>query len=209
MRTSSRQTSGECCRCNCDTDMFDVAYVARLMALLYRLRARGDRRNIWKEAVVRGRCWPNDLDINWHMNNARYLREADFGRFCLFIETGLWDVLKHRRETTTKDANILVSALQVQYRQSLRLADRFEVRSRINGWDENAFYSEQSINCTRTDRVACSFLVRLAVTPRTLTPQMLADDLTSGLCSSPALSPAMLRFKNNHRLTWSPTRTAE
>ena len=113
--------------------MIDVGYVTRVLALLWRLRAKETLRNIWVESTVSGRCWPNDLDINWHMNNARYLREADFGRFSSLIESGLWHCLWKRRQTGEKECNVVVSAIQVHYRQSVQLGDRFEIRSRVNG----------------------------------------------------------------------------
>ena len=184
--------------------MIDIGYVTRVLALLWRQRGKEKLRNIWVESVVSGRCWPNDLDINWHMNNARYLREADFGRFSLLMETGLWDCLLKRRQTVGKQCNVVVSAIQVQYRQSVHLGDRFEFRSRVNGWDDRAFYLEQWMTMERTKETACSFLVRLALVPRRLTPQMLVDDLQMRPISSPPLSPVMHRFRDNHRLNFSP-----
>ena len=34
-------------------------------------------------------CWPNHLDPYLHMNNSRYLREMDFGRYDFYVRTGL------------------------------------------------------------------------------------------------------------------------
>ena len=35
--------------------------------------------------VTKGVFMPSDLDFNLHMNNSKYLRELDFGRFSLYI----------------------------------------------------------------------------------------------------------------------------
>ena len=97
----------------------------------------------------------------------------------------------------------VISAIQVQYRQSVQLGDRFAIRSRVHGWDDRAFYLEQWMTMERTKETACSFLVRLALIPRRLTPQMLVDDLQMGPISSPPLSSVMHRFRDNHRLNFS------
>jgi acyl-CoA thioesterase FadM len=136
------------------------------------------------------------------MNNARYLRECDFGRTLLLLETGLWDALLQRRKNQMKDANLVVSAFQVQYRQSVELGDTFKIRTHIHGWDDKAFYLEQSMILEKNHQTAFILLVRLALTPRSLTPQMLIDDLRIGSIQSPTLSPAMQIFKENHRLTY-------
>lgn len=39
-------------------------------------------------SVLKMRTWPGDLDINFHMNNGRYLTLMDLGRFNLTIRSG-------------------------------------------------------------------------------------------------------------------------
>jgi len=182
--------------------MFDVGYFARVLSLLWRFKGKKKSENIFCETIVKSRCWPNDLDVNWHMNNARYLRECDFGRMSLLLETGLWEALLQRRKNQMKDANVVVSAFQVQYRQSVGLGDTFEIRTHIHGWDDKAFYLEQSMVLDKNHQTAFLLLARFALTPRSLTPQMLIDDLRIGSIQSPTLSPAMQIFKENHRLTY-------
>ncbi|CAF1207626.1 unnamed protein product [Rotaria sordida] len=172
--------------------MFDIGYAIRVIALLFRYKGNKKCKNIFSESVVKGRCWPNDLDLNWHMNNSRYLRECDFGRYSFLLETGLWNRLIERRKKGMKNSSIIVSALQVQYRQSVELGDRFEIRTRINGWDDKAFYFEQSIILEKNQQAAFSLIVRLVTIPRSLTPQMLIDDLQIGSIQSPKFSPAVV-----------------
>ena len=33
-------------------------------------------------------CWPNHIDPYLHMNNSRFLREMDFGRYDFYLRTG-------------------------------------------------------------------------------------------------------------------------
>jgi YbgC/YbaW family acyl-CoA thioester hydrolase len=173
-----------------------------MSSLFWRYKGKGKRKNLFDETIVKGRCWTNDLDFNWHMNNARYLRQCDFGRVSLILETGLWDAILIRRKNGMKDVSILVSALQVQYRQSVELGDRFEIQTRINGWDDNAFYLEQSMILNKNKQIAFLMLARFALTPRSLTPQMLVDDLYSGSIQSPTLSPIVQVFKDNYKLNY-------
>ena len=180
--------------------MLDLGYAIRVIALAWRYRGYKKHKNIFAESLVYGRCWLNDLDLNWHMNNARYLRECDFGRISFLIESGLWNVLLERRKKGMKDANFVVSAFQVQYRQSLELGDRFRIHTCLNGWDDKALYLEQWMVLEKNSETAFSLLVRGALTPRSLTPQMLIDDLQIGSIQSPALSPAVEIFRQNYRL---------
>ena len=41
------------------------------------------------ESVLKFRVWPTDLDVNFHMNNGRYLTIMDLGRVDLMLRTGL------------------------------------------------------------------------------------------------------------------------
>jgi len=183
--------------------MIDIGYAIRLMALIWRYKGKEVNKNVFSETVIHGRCWPNDLDLNWHMNNSRYLRECDFGRISLLLETGLWNVLLKRKKSGMKDANIVVSALQVQYRQSIELGDQFQIRTRINGWDDKAFYFEQAMIIDKNQETAFLMLIRFSLTPRSLTPQMLVNDLQIGSIQSPKLSPAIEAFKQNYKLNYS------
>jgi hypothetical protein len=61
---------------------------------------------------------------------------------CRVDETGLWDVLAQTRKTGMKDCNIGISAVRIHCRQNVELRDNFEIRTHINGWDDNDFYFE-------------------------------------------------------------------
>ncbi|UJR14246.1 hypothetical protein I4U23_001237 [Adineta vaga] len=181
--------------------MLDIGYFLRTIFLLKRYKGTKKDGDLFDDYVIDGQCWLSDLDINWHMNNSRYLRECDFGRTTFLIETGLWKVLLARRNTNMKDANLLVSAFQVQYRQSIELGDKFQIGTRLHGWDDHAFYFEQFIILDKNQEKVFSLLVRMALTPRHLTPQMLIDDLKRGSIQSPKFSFYMQNFSDNYKLT--------
>ncbi|CAF3737494.1 unnamed protein product [Rotaria sp. Silwood1] len=79
--------------------MLDIGYFIRALDIRLRYRfSQQKKKNLWIESVTHNYCGLSDMDMNWHMNNARYLREADFSRFALLGETGLWDAIKIRRK---------------------------------------------------------------------------------------------------------------
>ena len=86
---------------------------------------------------LRLRVLPNDIDINLHMNNARYLSIMDYARTHLLARSRLLEHIIHSRW------HPLVGAAWVTYRRSLPLFTRFTVASRIVCWDERWFYIEQ------------------------------------------------------------------
>ncbi len=88
-------------------------------------------------SVLRFRVWPNDLDVNIHMNNGRFLSVMDLGRFDLTFRTGLGRAMLRARWKP------LVGGVTIRYRRSLDPFERFELHTRILGWDEKWFFLEQ------------------------------------------------------------------
>ncbi|HIJ38034.1 MAG TPA: thioesterase family protein [Rhodospirillaceae bacterium] len=95
---------------------------------------------------------PNDLDINLHMNNARYLSVMDLGRADLLVRTGLWGRLWR------SGAHPVLAGSVVRYRRPLAPFQRYQLLSRLVGWDERWFYIEHRIESHQA--VACVALVK-------------------------------------------------
>lgn len=83
------------------------------------------------------RVLPNDLDVNLHMNNGRYLALMDLGRLDLILSSGLW-----RAVFGNKWVPIMSSAF-IRYRSELSPFQRFTLESRIVFWSEKKFVMEQ------------------------------------------------------------------
>jgi len=64
-----------------------------VLSLLVRFRPRV---SIWVGSRTPFRVLPNDLDVNRHMNNARYLAFCDLGRLDLMIRSGYWKEITGR-----------------------------------------------------------------------------------------------------------------
>lgn len=85
---------------------------------------------------LRLRVWPNDLDINLHMNNGRYFSVADLGRFDHGLRCGLW------REAFRRGWRPVAGDCTGRFSASLMPFQRFELHSRLLGWDAKWFYIE-------------------------------------------------------------------
>ncbi|MFZ5876302.1 MAG: thioesterase family protein [Nitrospirota bacterium] len=89
------------------------------------------------ESAVRFRVWPNDLDINLHMNNGRYLTIMDLGRLDLMLRAGLG------RAIVTRGWRPMVGTAVIRYRRGLAAFERCTLKTRIVSWDDKWFWLEQ------------------------------------------------------------------
>jgi acyl-CoA thioesterase FadM len=85
------------------------------------------------------RAWPNDLDLNFHVNSGRYVTFFDMGRIDLLIR------MKILRAVLRLGWRPLVGGAVIRYRRSVMPFERFVLRSRVMGWDEKWFYFEHRI----------------------------------------------------------------
>jgi acyl-CoA thioesterase FadM len=108
----------------------------RLLMIL-RSAMRRSALGVTDVSVVTLTVLPSDLDLNIHMNNGRYLSLMDLGRVDLMVRAGLW---KHARAAGWFP---VVAALRIDYRRSLMMFERYDLKSRVIGWDERWFYIEQ------------------------------------------------------------------
>jgi acyl-CoA thioesterase FadM len=111
----------------------------RIPALAIRQHLRPlPRLGVLDEDRVRMRVWPNDIDLNLHLNNARYLNLMDYGRTHLLARSGLLEhILRSRWQP-------LVGAVWMTYRRSLPVFSQFTLASRLVCWDERWFDLEQT-----------------------------------------------------------------
>ncbi|MBD5788024.1 acyl-CoA thioesterase [Cellulosimicrobium terreum] len=95
-------------------------------------------RGVLDASVTRMRVHPGDLDLYLHVNNGVYLQMMDVARSNLIADLGGFALLK--------DAGWypVVAASTMKYRRSLQLWDRFDITTRVLGWDERVIYLEQA-----------------------------------------------------------------
>jgi acyl-CoA thioesterase FadM len=110
-------------------------YIRLLMLALRMLRLT--RRGVLDDSRVCFRVWPNDCDINLHMNNGRYLSFMDLGRVHLIVQMGLL------RPIVRNGWKPVLAAAEITFIRSLAPLQKFELVTRVVTWDEKYVYMEQ------------------------------------------------------------------
>jgi acyl-CoA thioesterase FadM len=80
---------------------------------------------------------PHDIDINIHLNNGRYLTFMDLGRLDFTVRMGL------ARLFFKKSWVPVVASVGIRFRKSIGLFKKFELHTKIVGFDDRFVYIEQ------------------------------------------------------------------
>lgn len=129
----------------------DVARQLQLLRVLARPRPPVPGQTVLDPSVTTMRVRPADLDIYLHVNNGVYLQMMDVARTNYIADLGGFPLLRE------KGWYPVVAAQTVTYRRSLTLGQRFEITTRVVGWDERVVYLEQVF--TRGDDLCARGLV--------------------------------------------------
>ncbi|MDX9669116.1 MULTISPECIES: thioesterase family protein [unclassified Pseudomonas] len=90
--------------------------------------------NFRSATTIKFTAAPLDIDLNMHINNGRFLSLADLGRLHFLWSVGtLGGILKNGWMP-------LVGNVDIEYRKSIKLFQRFEVKTELLYWDEKWFY---------------------------------------------------------------------
>jgi acyl-CoA thioesterase FadM len=135
------------------------------------------RIGVLAEDTVRMRVWPNDIDLNLHLNNSRFLSCMDYGRMHLTVATGMLKLAIAEKWTP------LVGSVFITYRRSLPLFATFQLSSRVLCWDERFFYIEQTF--TFSGGLAAVAWVKGLFRGKdgNVTPQSIVDRVEPGVVS--------------------------
>lgn len=110
--------------------------------------------NINESDVCSLRVYPNDLDLNFHMNNGRFLSLMDIGRMRLSIRSGL-----HEKAMEKKWGFGVVGGLNITYLKSLAPFQSFILKTKLAGHCDGWFYIEQRIESR--EKLICAALVKV------------------------------------------------
>ncbi|MBO3103631.1 acyl-CoA thioesterase [Cellulomonas fengjieae] len=97
-------------------------------------------RGLFDPSVTRLRVRLGDLDFYRHVNNGVYLQMMDVGRSNYLADLGAFSLLKERGWYP------VVASSTMSYRRSLTLGQRFEITTRLLGWDPRCAYLEQTFS---------------------------------------------------------------
>jgi acyl-CoA thioesterase FadM len=134
---------------------------------------------VLEKDVLSMRVWPNDIDFNFHLNNARYLNVMDYGRMHLLARGGLLKPVMKARWVP------VVGAVWITYRRSLSLWAKYTLETQLTGWDERWFYMEQTF-LGEEGLVAVGWVKgALRDTDGAVPPQQVMDLVRPGIVSPP------------------------
>lgn len=85
------------------------------------------------------RVLPNDLDLNFHMNNGRYLTLMDLGRLHLMGVSGLLKIMLKKHWAP------MLGSVKVHFIRPLNLFDQYQLTTQVVYWDEKWIYIEQKM----------------------------------------------------------------
>lgn len=122
----------------------DLNYYFRMIAIDIQAHSSQNKdyeiKSIYEELVEKKTVWPNDIDRNGHMNNARYIRELNFSRRRLFSLNRIWPILRQ------KGMNLIVQSQMIRYRKDMKCWQNYIIRSKVIYWSDNpkdeCFYLE-------------------------------------------------------------------
>jgi acyl-CoA thioesterase FadM len=80
------------------------------------------------------RVWPNDLDVNGHMNNGRYMTISDLALIEYFTRAGLL------REAVRRGWRPMLGGSLISFRRGLKPFKRYTLRFAVSCWDERWSY---------------------------------------------------------------------
>lgn len=98
------------------------------------------------------RVLPNDLDLNLHMNNGRYLTIMDLGRLDLLRRNGILLPALRRKWFP------IVGEIQVMFFRPIGLLQKYSLHSKIEFVDDKWFVLSQVFKCG--DKVMATGLIR-------------------------------------------------
>jgi acyl-CoA thioesterase FadM len=142
----------------------------RLVWALFSWRLRGPA-SIWDVGVRSFRVWPSDLDIFNHMNNGKYGSLMDLARLDLLLRSGTWQRLRKLKWYP------VVVAETITFRKSLAPWQKFEIESRVAGWDAEGFLVDQRFTVDGEIYSQVWVRLRFLKNPRGIvTPQQILDE---------------------------------
>lgn len=123
------------------------------------------------KTAVSIRIMPNDLDVNMHVNNGRYLTLCDLTRVDFFVRSGLAKLMVKNKWSP------IISEHTMSYLRPIKVFSKVDIRMEITHFDEKYFY------CTHQFYLAGKLMAegtsKALVISKTgsLTPQFIMDQV--------------------------------
>lgn len=113
----------------------------RLFMLLFRLYRKPDPIDVLGITTTNLRILPNDLDLNMHMNNGRYLTVMDLGRIEFIVRNGILKLARKHKWMP------IAGGISIEYLRPLKLWQKYTITTQCVSWDDKWFYLAQKFEC--------------------------------------------------------------
>lgn len=140
------------------------------------------------ESVLHLRVWPTDMDLNFHLNDGRYISLAGLARVDLALRTGLL------RRAIKRGCYPVAGGIVIRYRREIRAMERFDLHSRLAGWDEKWMYFEHRFE-KKGDLAAIAYARGVMRTHKGPVPSADVLALVGWSAPSPPLPEAIERWR--------------
>ncbi|HET7275981.1 MAG TPA: thioesterase family protein [Longimicrobiaceae bacterium] len=141
-------------------------------------------------SVVVFHVLPNDLDINFHMNNGRYLSLMDLGRLDLMMRIGVM------RQLFRCKWRPVIGSLSIRFRRSLSPFQRYEIHTRLLCWDDKWMYLEQRF-MAGGEMAAIALVKGLFLQPNGTVPPQAVVDLANPDLESPPFPEVIVAWQRS------------
>lgn len=147
----------------------------RLVRLFIASLFSNEKVGLLDQTRLKFRVWFTDQDMFAHMTNSRYLSFADLGTINYILKSGSWGLLRKRGWFP------VICGQSMTISRMMSAPQRFEVRSRLVGWDNvyfgmlHEFYSRDRLTAQ------VKVIARFASRDRSkVSPQQMADLVEPG-----------------------------
>jgi acyl-CoA thioesterase FadM len=172
-------------------------YLRLLLTVLKALRGPGVRPG--ETVELRLRVLPNDLDLNGHMNNGRYLTVVDLGLVTMFVRSGFARLCLKNKWRPMGGGSI------VYFRRGLTLFQRYTLRFSLVGWDE--YWNYCRFEFVRGEEICATGFVKGAASRRGgLVPNAEIYPALGHAAASPALPDELRSWIESDQLLGSRVR---
>lgn len=128
-----------------------MSMLVRLSILLLKRIFWFKKQSIFDKTQTHFLVLPTDLDVNFHMNNGRYLSVMDLGRFDMLLKAKVFWTLG------LSGYYPVVVSESIRFKRSLSLFERYSIETQIESWDEKDFYLIQTFH-SKNEVVAIGYI---------------------------------------------------
>jgi acyl-CoA thioesterase FadM len=165
-----------------------VLLLVRFLFIMLRSRFRS-RIGAFDTSVVRFTVMPWDCDLNIHLNAGRFVSFMDISRIEFMGRMRIF------RQIIKRGWRPIMGGCVMRYRRSLLPFERFDVKTRVLGWDEKWYYMEHVVE--RNGALCAVGVMRLLIRGKegNVHPAEVNALTREGAVPSPALPEFVLRWR--------------